>query len=174
MIGLLASSGQITIESLSGQPILLGDQAAEPLCNIETSTLQWCLTDVRVTVTGSVASIPPAMLIASRACSCFSPSPGPPNNVPDNSGSDDDDGGSSSGARGVWVWVAIGGGLGLLFVALLAAAAVRRWGCGSDRISSISLDPWLFSSHTLVLLCLFPSPLLFWSFAQMEHPPGRE
>ena len=118
-------------------PLISANATAKALCNIETVVSDWCFANVQIEAFGSSFLVPLSTLIADRACSCQIPSSGPPNDAPDNSGSD----GDGSGTRGIWVWVAISGGLGLLLIAaLLIAAVLRRRRFGPHRISCIPLD----------------------------------
>ena len=163
---------QVTVFLLSGKIILKANETAKALFTIETSVSDWCLADVLVQVFGLATETTPSTLIADRACSCQSPSSDPSNDAPGNSGSDDD----GLGARGIWVWVGISGGLGLLLIAgLLVAAVLRRRRFGPDRISCIPLNPWsFFPPQPLVLICFSPSlPLSPFSVVYAEGAPAK-
>ena len=162
---------QVTVFLLSGKIILKANETAKALFTIETSVSDWCLADVLVQVFGLATETTPSTLIADRACSCQSPSSDPSNDAPGNSGSDDD----GLGARGIWVWVGISGGLGLLLIAGLLVAAVLRRRCGPDRISCIPLDPWPFFPPSTSCPDLFLSlPPSLSSFGRLRRRSTRQ
>ena len=161
---------QVTVASTNRKDVLVANEAAKALFTIETSVSNWCLSDFLVQVAGLASVATPSILNFDRTCSCKSPSSDPSNDAPGNS---DDDG---SGARGIWVWVGISGGLGLLLIAaLLVAAVLRRRRCGPDRISCILLDPWpFFFPQPLVLNYFSPSlPLSPYSVVYAEGAPAK-
>ena len=163
---------QVIVFSKIKEKVLIANETAKALFAIKTSVSDWCLADILVQVSGLSSVAIPSTLITDRACSCQSPPSDPSNDAPGNSGSDDD----GLGARGIWVWVGISGGLGLLLIAgLLVAAVLRRRRFGPDRISCIPLDPWpFFSPHTLVLICFSPSlPLSPFSVVYAEGAPAK-
>ncbi len=162
---------QVTVFSETGGVILIANETIKALFVIETSVSDWCVADVVVQVSEPPLSTIPSTLITDRACSCQSPSSDPSNDAPGNSGSDDD----GLGARGIWVWVGISGGLGLLLIAGLLVAAVLRRRCGPDRISCIPLDPWPFFPPSTSCPDLFLSlPPSLSSFGRLRRRSTRQ